>query len=33
MPRLSKDGPVRVAGSTVQVTSVDKPFFPEAGLT
>ncbi len=33
MPRLSKDGPVRVAGRTVQVTSVDKPFFPEAGLT
>jgi bifunctional non-homologous end joining protein LigD len=33
MPRLSKDGPVRVAGRTVQVTSVDRPFFPEAGLT
>jgi|Tabmets5t2r1_1033131.scaffolds.fasta_scaffold12969_2 bifunctional non-homologous end joining protein LigD len=33
MPRLSKDGPVRVGGRTVQVSSVDKPFFPEAGLT
>ena len=33
MPRLSKDGPVRVGGRTVQVSSVDKPFFPDAGLT
>ena len=33
MPRLGKDGSVRVGGRTVQVTSVDKPFFPEAGLT
>ncbi|MGH2815724.1 MAG: non-homologous end-joining DNA ligase, partial [Actinomycetota bacterium] len=29
---LSKDGPVRVGGRTVQVSSVDKPFFPVAGL-
>jgi bifunctional non-homologous end joining protein LigD len=28
-----KDGSVRVDGRTVQVSSVDKPFFPAAGLT
>jgi bifunctional non-homologous end joining protein LigD len=33
MPRPLKDGPVRVGGRTVQVSSVAKPFFPEAGLT
>jgi bifunctional non-homologous end joining protein LigD len=33
MPRPIKDGPVRVGGRTVQVSSVDKPFFPAAGLT
>jgi bifunctional non-homologous end joining protein LigD len=33
MPRLVKDGSVRVDGRTVQVSSVDKPFFPAAGLT
>jgi bifunctional non-homologous end joining protein LigD len=33
MPRALKDGPVPVGGRTVQVSSVDKPFFPEAGLT
>jgi bifunctional non-homologous end joining protein LigD len=33
MPRLAKDGSLRVDGRTVQVSSVDKPFFPAAGLT
>jgi bifunctional non-homologous end joining protein LigD len=33
MPRLVKDGPLRVDGRTVQVSSVDKPFFPDVGLT
>jgi bifunctional non-homologous end joining protein LigD len=33
MPRPVKDGSLRVGGRTVQVSSVDKPFFPEAGLT
>jgi bifunctional non-homologous end joining protein LigD len=33
MPRPVKDGPLRVGGRTVQVSSVDKPFFPDAGLT
>jgi bifunctional non-homologous end joining protein LigD len=33
MPRLGKDGPLQVGGRTVQVSSVTKPFFPEAGLT
>ena len=33
MPRLVKDGPLPVGGRTVQVSSVAKPFFPEAGLT
>jgi bifunctional non-homologous end joining protein LigD len=33
MPRLVKDGSLRVGGRTVQVSSVAKPFFPEAGLT
>ena len=33
MPRLVKDGSLRVGGRTVQVTSVTKPFFPETGLT
>jgi bifunctional non-homologous end joining protein LigD len=33
MPRALKDGPVPVGGRTVQVSSVAKPFFPEAGLT
>jgi bifunctional non-homologous end joining protein LigD len=33
MPRPMKDGSLRVGGRTVQVSSVDKPFFPEAGLT
>jgi bifunctional non-homologous end joining protein LigD len=33
MPRLVKDGSLRVDGRTVQVSSVDKPFFPDVGLT
>jgi bifunctional non-homologous end joining protein LigD len=33
MPRPVKDGSLRVGARTVQVSSVDKPFFPEAGLT
>jgi len=33
MPRLVKDGPLPVDGRTVTVSSVAKPFFPEAGLT
>jgi len=33
MPRPVKDGSLRVGGRTVQVSSVDKPFFPDAGLT
>jgi bifunctional non-homologous end joining protein LigD len=33
MPRPVKDGSLRVGGRTVQVSSVDKPFFPEVGLT
>jgi bifunctional non-homologous end joining protein LigD len=33
MPRLVKDGSLRVGGRTVQVSSVTKPFFPETGLT
>jgi bifunctional non-homologous end joining protein LigD len=33
MPRLVKDGSLRVGGRTVQVSSVAKPFFPETGLT
>src|SRR5688500_73265 len=33
MPRLVKEGPVRVDSRIVQLSSVDKPFFPEAGLT
>jgi len=33
MPRLVKDGSLRVSGRTVQVSSVAKPFFPDAGLT
>jgi len=33
MPRLVKDGSLRVGGRTVQVSSVAKPFFPAAGLT
>jgi bifunctional non-homologous end joining protein LigD len=33
MPRLVRDGSLRVDGRTVQVSSVDKPFFPDAGLT
>jgi bifunctional non-homologous end joining protein LigD len=32
MPRPVKDGPLRVGGRTVQVSSVGKPFFPDAGL-
>jgi bifunctional non-homologous end joining protein LigD len=32
MPRPVKDGPLRVGGRTVKVSSVDKPFFPDAGL-
>ena len=32
MPRPVKDGSLRVGGRTVQVTSVAKPFFPDAGL-
>jgi bifunctional non-homologous end joining protein LigD len=33
MPRLVKDGSLPVGGRTVQVSSVAKPFFPDAGLT
>ena len=33
MSRLVKDGPLRVGGRSVQVSSVAKPFFPDAGLT
>jgi bifunctional non-homologous end joining protein LigD len=33
MPRPVKDGPLRVGGRTVQVSSVTKPFFPETGMT
>ena len=33
MPRLTKDGSLRVGGRIVQVSSVAKPFFPDAGLT
>ena len=32
MPRPVKDGSLSVGGRTVQVTSVGKPFFPDAGL-
>ena len=32
MPRLVRDGSLEVGGRTVQVSSVDKPFFPVAGL-
>ena len=32
MPRLVRDGSLRVGGRTVQVTSVGKPFFPDVGL-
>jgi bifunctional non-homologous end joining protein LigD len=32
MPRPVKDGSLRVGGRSVQVSSVDKPFFPDAGL-
>ncbi|HEX4907561.1 MAG TPA: non-homologous end-joining DNA ligase [Actinomycetes bacterium] len=32
MPRPVKDGSLQVGGRTVQVSSVDKPFFPDAGL-
>jgi hypothetical protein len=33
MPRPVQDGPLRVGGRTVQVSSVAKPSFPEIGLT
>jgi bifunctional non-homologous end joining protein LigD len=33
MPRLVKDGSLRVGGRTVKVSSVGKPFFPDVGLT
>jgi bifunctional non-homologous end joining protein LigD len=33
MSRLVRDGPLQVDGRTVQISSVDKPFFPDAGLT
>src|SRR5215216_4340545 len=33
MPRPVKDGSLRVGDRTVQVSSVGKPFFPDAGLT
>jgi bifunctional non-homologous end joining protein LigD len=33
MPHRVKDGSLTVGGRTVQVTSVDKPFFPETGMT
>jgi len=32
MPRPVKDGSLQVGGRTVQVSSVTKPFFPDAGL-
>ncbi|HSK36706.1 MAG TPA: non-homologous end-joining DNA ligase [Actinomycetota bacterium] len=32
MPRLVRDGSLSVGGRTVQVSSVGKPFFPDAGL-
>jgi bifunctional non-homologous end joining protein LigD len=32
MPRPVKDGSLRVGGRTVKVSSVGKPFFPDAGL-
>src|ERR671911_427681 len=32
MPRLVRDGSLEVGGRTVKVTSVGKPFFPDAGL-
>jgi len=32
MPRPVKDGSLQVGGRTVQVSSVAKPFFPDAGL-
>ena len=33
MPRPVRDGPLPVGGRTVQLSSVARPFFPEAGLT
>ena len=33
MPRPVKEGSLRAGGRTVQVSSVDRPFFPDAGLT
>jgi bifunctional non-homologous end joining protein LigD len=33
MPRRVKDGSLPVGGRTLQVSSVDKPFFPQTGLT
>jgi bifunctional non-homologous end joining protein LigD len=33
MPRPVKDGSLSVGGRSVQVSSVGKPFFPDAGLT
>ena len=33
MPGPVRDGPLPVGGRTVQVSSVDRPFFPDAGLT
>lgn len=33
MPRRVRDGPLPVGGRTVQLSSVGKPFFPDAGLT
>jgi hypothetical protein len=33
MPRLVRDGSLEVGGRTVQVSSVGKPFFPDADLT
>src|SRR5215211_1425958 len=33
MPRRVKEGSLTVGGRTVQVTSVNKPFFPETGMT
>ena len=33
MPRPVKEGSLPVGGRTVKVSSVDKPFFPDAGLT
>src|SRR5215207_2282836 len=32
MPRLVRDGSLEVGGRTVKVSSVGKPFFPDAGL-